>query len=531
MRAAGKEFSVVEPRGLSPRKGSALDAICRRSAWRQMALIVAICLSLVSMANAQESPPEKRPERRIAAERQLKKTPDRDFAWPTAEQWRRVVTLQDYNTRVVLLGTTLLGTGAGVVGTFMLLRKRALVGDAVSHASLPGIAVAFLIMEAVRPGSGKSLPGLLLGAATAGLLGVLCVTIIRRATRIKDDAALAIVLSIFFGLGIALFTIVQKIPSGTVAGLKNFILGRTASMVSSDVWLIAGASLVVLLLCAALFKEFALLCFDQDYAATQGWPVLALDLTLMALVVGVTVIGLQSVGLLLVVALLITPAAAARFWTDRLLRMVVLAGVLGGASALLGVAISALLPRLAAGPVIVLVGAICFLVSMFLGTRRGVLRRVLTQRRLQRRVGRDDLLRAVYEYVEPRLTGSPARQPSDLIGVDVPLDGLLAMRSWAAARLRGLLRAAVRDGILAAAGNRFRLTPEGAQQAHRAVRNHRLWETYLIAYADLAPSQVDRDADRIEHVLEPELIQELEELLAEKYPHLVMPPSPHPLGT
>lgn len=509
------------------RQSAAPDVHAARVALRLFVLAtIALHCLIGSTTEAAEAPPD--PVERPAVS-QPSGSPSRGFAWPSADQWRRVLTLHDYNTRVVLLGTTLLGMGAGVVGTFMLLRKRALVGDAVSHASLPGIAVAFLVMQAVRPGSGKSLPALLLGAAIAGLLGVLCVTMIRRATRIKDDAALAIVLSIFFGVGIALFTIVQKIPSGTVAGLKDFIVGRTASMVASDVSLIAGASVVVLLMCAALFKEFELLCFDQDYAATLGWPVLVLDLALMGLVVGVTVIGLQSVGLLLVVALLITPAAAARFWTDRLLRMVALAGLLGGLSALLGVAISALLPRLAAGPVIVLVGALCFLVSMFCGSRRGVLRRILAQRRLQRRVGRDDLLRAAYEFVEQRLDEPSESQPQDWTEIDVPLDGLLAMRSWSEKRLRLLVQSAVRDGMLDSAGPAYRLTLDGAQQAHRAVRNHRLWEAYLIAYADVAPSQVDRDADRIEHVLEPELIEELEALLTDKYPHLVMPPSPHPI--
>ncbi|MGE0606075.1 MAG: iron chelate uptake ABC transporter family permease subunit [Pirellulales bacterium] len=456
--------------------------------------------------------------------------PDRDMVWPTRDQWLRVLTLRDYNTRIILLGTVLLGSCAGVVGTFMLLRKRALVGDVVSHASLPGIAIAFLLMEAVRPGSGKSLPGLLTGALLAGLLGVSCVTLIRRATKIKDDAALAVVLSVFFGLGIALFTVVQKVPTGNSAGLKDFILGRTAAMIASDVWLIAWAALGVMLVCGLLFKEFSLLCFDQDYAATLGWPVVALDLALMALVVCVTVIGLQSVGLLLVVALLIVPAAAARFWTDRLLPMAMLAGALGGVSACLGVIISALLPRLAAGPVIVLVGAACFVFSMLAGTRRGVLRRTLAQRRSQRRVGRQDLLRAAYECLEPTFPGEARHAiPREMTAAVISFDQLLARRSWPAARLRQLLTAAVRESVFTPAAGGYRFTANGALQAFHAVRNHRLWETYLVTYADVAPSQVDRDADRIEHVLEPELIDELEDLLAESYPRLAMPPSPHPL--
>jgi manganese/zinc/iron transport system permease protein len=358
----------------------------------------------------------------------------------------------------------------------------------------------------------------------AGVTGVLCTLAIDRWTRIKDDAAMAIVLSIFFGLGIALFTVIQNMPTGQAAGLHHFIFGKAASMVYDDVVLIAGAAGVVLAVCCLLFKEFSLLCFDEEFGAAQGRPMLGLDLALMGLVVGVTVIGLQSVGLLLVVGLLIIPAAAARFWTDNLSTMALVSAVLGGGSAFLGVLASALFPRLAAGAVIVLVGSALFVISLVLGAQRGVLRRVLIHRKVQRQIGQHDLLRAAYECLE-RLAaddGLPVTRHT------VKFEQLAAHRSWSRSRVRGLLSAAIRRDLVTQVGSdSYRLTQTGAAEAEKLVRNHRLWELYLINYADVSPSHVDRDADLIEHVLGPELVQELEAELRQRSSVRGMPPSPH----
>ncbi len=447
-----------------------------------------------------------------------------------SHQWLRILLLRDYNTRIVLLGTSLLGISGGMVGTFMLLRKRSLVSDVVGHASLPGIATAFIVMEMLHAGSGKSLTGLLTGAAVAGTAGILCTTGIRRVTKIKEDASYAIVLSIFFGLGIALFTVIQSMPTGNAAGLNQFIFGKAASLRAEDVRLIAGGSLLVLAVLALFFKEFAFLCFDEESAAAQGLPVLALDLLLMGLVVGVSVIGLQSVGLLLVVALVITPTAAARFWTHNLQQMTFLSALFGALSAILGVMASAAAPRIAAGSVIVLFGAVIFTISLLFGWKRGILRRVMEQLRITRLVGRHDLLRSIYEEIEPTLSDSALPQERDVATQSFTFDRLLQLRSWNITHLSRLLRNAEREKLVVKTGDgNYRLTKTGTVEALRIVREHRLWELYLIKYADIAPAQVDRAADRIEHVLEPEVIEELTKLLAARYPQKTMPPSPHPL--
>ncbi|MGE3780357.1 MAG: iron chelate uptake ABC transporter family permease subunit, partial [Pirellulaceae bacterium] len=398
---------------------------------------------------------------------------------PIVEQLIRVVSLRDYNTRVVLLGTTLLGITAGLVGVFLLLRRRSLMADVISHTTFPGIAIAFLLLELSHPGTGKSTPLLLAGAFVSGLLGMACVTAVVRWTRIKEDAALAIVLSVFFGLGIALFTVVQSLPTGNVAGLGQFIYGKAASMVAADVWLIAGASLAVIVVFAAMFKEWVVVSFDDQFAASQGWPVLLLDSLLLTLVTTVTVIGLQSVGLLLVVAMMIIPATAARCWTHDLTHMTWLSALLGGLSALMGVTASAVFPRLAAGAVIVLAGSILFLFSVLLGARRGVLVRAVARRTRDRRIARDHLLRALFECLEPACGDAP-----DLVDrltrLTVSFEDLLRKRSWTSGRLRSLIGAAQRDGyVVDFAEGGVQFTHRGASAACRVVRNHRLWELYL----------------------------------------------------
>lgn len=273
----------------------------------------------------------------------------------TGDYWQQlweVLTLTHYNTRLVVLSTLVLGVASGIVGSFLLMRKQSLMGDALSHACLPGIAIAFLILVFLGR-DGRNLPLLLLGAALSGLAGVALVSAIRQTTRLKDDAAMGIILSVFFGLGVVLLAMIQEMPTSSAAGLEQFIYGKTASMVIQDFWWIFLTAVAVIALTLLMYKEWLLLCFDSGYAASQGWPVRRLDFMLLVNVAAVTVVGLQAVGLILIIAFLITPAAAARFWTNDLRRLMWVSAVIGGASGWAGSSLSALLPNLPAGAVIV----------------------------------------------------------------------------------------------------------------------------------------------------------------------------------
>ena len=423
-----------------------------------------------------------------------------------------ILLLQDYNTAIVVVGASLLGLAGGFAGTLLLLRKRALLGDVVSHATLPGVVAAFMIMQAMG-GGGKHLAGLLIGAAVSGLLAAWLVPVMRKATGLKDDAVMGIVLGGAFGLGVSLLAISQGLPGGNQAGLQSFIYGKTASMVRDDAMLIGTGAIVVIAVSLLLAKEFRLLCFDEAFGSSLGRPMIIFDGLLMLVAVGVIVIGLQAVGLILMIALLIIPASSARFWTDGFVATMVVAGVIGAASGWVGSTLSAMAAGLPAGAIIVLAAGAFFLLSMLLGTRRGLILRVWRGIALRSRVQRQHLLRAMHE----------AAADDWVVGASQ----LLTHRSWTARRLDHALRRAARRGEVVSAGEGdWRLTRKGIEGAQQIVRNHRLWELFLIHYADIAPSHVDRDADMVEHVLDAELVAELESLLATS---TTMPQSPHPL--
>jgi manganese/zinc/iron transport system permease protein len=290
-----------------------------------------------------------------------------------------------YNAALVALGAALLGFAAGAVGTFLLLRRRALVSDAVAHATLPGIGVAFIVMVALGD-DGRNLLALLAGSALSAALGLLAVGWITRNTRLTEDTAIGAVLGVFFGAGVVLLTVIQGMSGGRQAGLEGFLLGSTAGMLRADAILIALGGLAAVLATWVLRRPMTLLAFDADYAAASGQNVRRIDLAMMALVLAVTVVGLKLVGLVLIVALLIIPPVTARFWTDSAARMVWIAGGIGAGAGLVGSALSASAPAMPTGPVIVLVASGLFALSLVTSPRRGVVAAVLQRRRFRDRV-------------------------------------------------------------------------------------------------------------------------------------------------
>ncbi len=296
------------------------------------------------------------------------------------------LTLQaGYNAALVALGAAILGIAGGGAGAFVFLRKRALVSDAISHATLPGVALAFIVMVAVG-GVGKWLPGLLAGSALSAALGLLIVEWITRRTRLLEDAAIGAVLSVFFGFGIALLTVIQTMSSGRQAGLGTFLLGSTAGMLIGEAWTIAGAGAIAAMLVFTLRRPMTLVAFDPGFAASTGVNVRHADLAILALALIVTVIGLKIVGLILIVALLIIPPVAARFWTDRVGWLIVIAAGIGGVAGYVGAALSAVFERMPTGPIIVLVAFALFVASLLFSPLRGVLAIALRQWQFQHRV-------------------------------------------------------------------------------------------------------------------------------------------------
>jgi manganese/zinc/iron transport system permease protein len=281
-----------------------------------------------------------------------------------------------YNTSIVMLGAALLGGAAGLVGVFAMLRRRALVSDAAAHAMLPGVALGFLANLALGL-PGRFLPLILGGALLAATLAVVGVRLIETRSRLRSDAAIASVLSASFGLGLVLMSVVQSLPVGGQAGLDAFILGSTAGLRLPDVLFLGGAALVVTGVTLLLFKEFRLAAFDPIYAEAIGFRPDRVDLVLFALILVVVALGLRTVGAVLAVAVLVIPPVAARFWSDRLGKVLAIAALIGAGGAWVGAALSAVLPGLPTGSTIVLVLGALFLVSA--GAR--LLRRALSPAR------------------------------------------------------------------------------------------------------------------------------------------------------
>ena len=296
----------------------------------------------------------------------------------------------DYTLRTVALGSALLGITAGSLGGFALLRRQSLLGDAISHAALPGIAIAFLITGSKAP------LVLILGAGIAGWIGAALISIVTTRTRIKYDSALGLMLSVFFGFGLVLLTYIQRQPDANQAGLNSFLFGQAAALVEQDVFVIFVIGTLVLLFMMVFWKEFKLLSFDSDFIGTLGFPVRLLDHLLTTLFVIAIVIGLQTVGVVLMSAMIIAPGAAARQWTDRLGRMIILAGIFGAISGVGGAITSSLIPALPTGPTIVLIVSIIVMISLLFAPNRGLVFRKIRDWQAGKRLRVDAVLVDLY---------------------------------------------------------------------------------------------------------------------------------------
>ena len=296
----------------------------------------------------------------------------------------------DYTLRTITLGTATLGAVCGMLGSFAVLRKQSLLGDAISHAALPGIALAFLL-TGTKDGN-----VLLLGALVTGLLGTFWIRGIVRHTRLKSDTALGLVLSLFFGFGMLLLTFIQRQPNANQAGLDKYLFGQAATLVERDVWIMAAVTGVSLLVLLTFWKELKVLLFDPDYTRTLGFNTRFLDVLITSFIVVAIVLGLQTVGVVLMSAMLLAPAAAARQWTNRLSTMIGLAALFGAAAGVGGTAISASAGNLSTGPVIVLVAAGFVLISFVFSPGRGLLFREIRFRRNRRELNLQKTLNVMY---------------------------------------------------------------------------------------------------------------------------------------
>ena len=382
-----------------------------------------------------------------------------------------------FNTALVCTGAALLGAAAGGVGTFILLRRRSLASDAAGHATLPGLACAFIVM-AWLTGDGRWMPALMIGAAASAGLGLAAVHALTTRTRLPEDAAIGAVLSVFFGSGVVLMTVLQAMDTGRQAGISGYLLGSAAGMLRHEAELIALMALVTVVTVFLLRRPLTLLCFDEDFAVMNGVAVRWVDLALSALLLAVVVTGLKVVGLVLSVALSIIPAVAARFWTDRVHRMVIVAAAIGATGGYVGAAISSSAQGLPTGAVIVLTLFAVFVVSLLFAPARGLLAGAWRHQAFRRRVHRRQGLLAL-ERGEAIYDGFTLR--------------MLRSAGW--------IR---RDGVP---------TDEGRRAAREAAHDEALWALHRRRQPGDAAFQLYHRLLPIREVLPPDVVRSLERQL------------------
>ncbi|QDH80384.1 iron chelate uptake ABC transporter family permease subunit [Echinicola soli] len=410
------------------------------------------------------------------------------------EEFIYFFSFQDPNVLMVVTGIVLLSISAAMVGTFTFLDKKALVGDAISHAVLPGVCLAFMI-------SGNKNPyWIVSGAFVTGALSTYTITWVANYTKLKEDTVIASVLSIFFGVGIVMMTQLQQTGNASLSGLDHFIFGNAISIVGQDLWVYGFLALAIIIVILVFYKEFQLMVFNRSFAESVGLPVKRLEFLFNSLMVLAVVTGIQAIGVVLMAALLITPAAAAKFWTNRLSLMLLIAVIFSVVSGIVGAYISFVLPHMPTGPWVVIVLSLIAFLSFFFSTKKGILTKWISKRNYQRKIHRDHILKALFSANEQGHEGLSSSE------VYANFPGKSFRTQYAINKLG-------KEGYIYEKQLVISLTKKGIKEAGRIVRLHRLWELYMTEYMNIAPDHVHDSAEKLEHIITPELERQLDKNL------------------
>jgi manganese/zinc/iron transport system permease protein len=424
---------------------------------------------------------------------ELSETNFSDQAW-------RFFTFQDPSVRYALAGALLLGFTCGLLGSFIVVRRMALVGDTLSHAVLPGVAAGFLWDMSKDPLT------IFIGATIAGVLGSITVGLLKQSTRLKEDTALGMVLATFFAAGICLVTMIQRLPSGNKSGLDKFLFGHAAAINAADLRLMSIVAILTLAAIVVFYRQFLVTSFDTDFARAIGLPAAWIHHALLFLVTCSVVIALQAVGVVLVSAMLITPAAAAYLLAERLHRMLWIAAAIGMVAGGVGAFVSFLGPGLPTGPFIVLAATSVFVACFLFAPRQGTVVRWFHQHSRSKRVQRENTIKSIYQVLEAR----------SFHGDGVSIRELAERRRETLEEARHQAATLRRHGLATFHddGTTVFLTPAGWRLGSSIVRNHRLWELYLTNAASIPADHVHEDAEKIEHVLGEEVVRQIERRVA-----------------
>lgn len=426
--------------------------------------------------------------------------------------WLSFWSFDDANLVWVLIGSVLLGTSASVIGGFAFLRKRSLIGDALAHAALPGVMMAFLLFESRDP------LVMFVGAVATSFVGFYLIDWLPKNTKIKADAALAITLSFFFALGLMLLSYIQGLEVDNKSGLDKILFGQAAAMTQEDINLLSYVAIFVLACVVLFFQKFRLIAFSVSYARTLGVAVNRYELLLALLIVMSVVVGLQLVGVVLMAAVLLTPIAAARYWSSQLSHILMISALLGGLSAVISTQISYLAPAMPTGPWMVVSLTALFVVSLLFAPEKGFLKRYLEHQKLRRKVAEENTLRTLYKLLERK----------DFKHTYFNIADIQALRSMPLESLQKSLKQLNNKSFITSAAEGFQMTESGFELAEKLTRRHRLWENYLTEHAELTPQQVHQSAERIEHILTEAQEEQLQRELADSQSDPHGKPIPNP---
>jgi len=403
-------------------------------------------------------------------------------------------TFQDASIAFVVIGITLLGIGSAYVGTYSFLDKKALLGDAISHAVLPGICLGFILAGEKNP------IYIVSGAFASGALATFLISWLRSNTKLSEDAIIASILSIFFGFGIVLLTVIQKSGNPEMAGLNQFIFGNAIAILEEDLYIYGGLALVIIIILTLFQKEFSLLVFNPDFGKAIGYPMELIRLIFNVLMILAVVIGIQAIGVVLMAALLITPGAAARFWTDRLGILLILAGIFSAVSGILGTYVSFVLPQMPTGPWVVVCLSLLALISFLFAPKKGVISRYVARNTYLKKTHQDHVMKMLYKALE--------EGKKFLI-----IEEIYQAFPHQSGKSNKSIHRLIKKGLITKNERVIILTDSGKSEAKRIVRLHRLWELYLNESMNIAPDHVHDSAEQLEHLLTPELETLLEKRL------------------
>jgi len=412
------------------------------------------------------------------------------------EQLTYFFSFRDANITNVLIGTLLLGTAAGMVGTLVVLSKKTLIIDAISHSMLPGICIGFLLSGVKNP------LYLMLGGMASATLAVFLIGEISKRSKIKIDAAIAITLSILFSFGVIMLNVVQNTGNPNQSGLNDFLFGKAASMLQEDLLLFGGLCLITFITLPLFFRHFKISLFDPIFAQSIGVKRFIIQSIISFLIIITAAAGVQTVGIILISAMIIAPASASLLWTNNFKRTMIYSGVTGAVCSIVGVFISYLSPKMPTGPwVVVTLASVSILSVLF--SPNGLLVKQLQIRKNRKSILRENVLKTVYKLKEKIIKNNQ--------GVSTEL--VSNYRPTAIRKVKKALKHLQRKGLIVKGGDFWTLTEHGTQEAERIVRVHRLWELYLQKFMHLPSDYVHNSAESIEHIVTPEIERSLEKIM------------------